>query len=190
MGFVVAPIYQFVLAEVPIENAGSASGVINAMGQIGGAIGIAVIGTIFFGHIEIGAAASVESVRPDLVADMQDIGVPKSQLPKLTRSFETCFTDRAGAKDLSAEPESCRSGEAALTKNEESDPEAIAAIRNSLAARGKEANQRNFIEAVEHTLIWEIVALGLVFCVTFLLPPRPRSKAELDRIAGETGMHS
>ena len=190
MGFVVAPIYQFVLAEVPIENAGSASGVINAMGQIGGAIGIAVIGTIFFGHIETGAAASVESVRPDLVADMQDIGVPKSQLPKLTRSFETCFTDRAGAKDLSAEPESCRSGEAALTKNEESDPEAIAAIRNSLAARGKEANQRNFIEAVEHTLIWEIVALGLVFCVTFLLPPRPRSKAELDRIAGETGMHS
>ena len=34
----VAPIYQFILAEVDIKDAGSASGVINAMGQIGGDI--------------------------------------------------------------------------------------------------------------------------------------------------------
>jgi EmrB/QacA subfamily drug resistance transporter len=188
MGFVVAPIYQFILAEVPIKDAGSASGVINAMGQIGGAIGIAVIGTVFFGLIGTGAQESVQSVRPDLVADMTDIGVPKSQLPKLTSSFETCFTDRANAKDLSSEPASCKRGEAALAENEESDPQSIAAIRASLTARGKEANQRNFIDAVENTLIWEIAALGLVFCVTFLLPPRPRSKEELARIAAETGI--
>ncbi len=188
MGCVVAPIYQFILAEVEIKDAGSASGVINAMGQIGGAIGIAVIGTIFFGLIGTGALSSVESVRPDLIADMQDIGVPRKELPKLTHSFETCFSDRANAKDPLAKPESCQSGEDALARNEDSDPESIAAIRASLTLRGKEANQRNFTDAVEYTLIWEIVALGIVFCVTFLLPPRPRSKEELARIAAETGM--
>ena len=76
-------------------------------------------------------------------------------------------------------PESCQRGEAALTRNEASDPQSIAAIRASLDARGKEANQRNFSEAIERTLIWQIVALGGVFALTFLLPPRPRSKAEL-----------
>jgi hypothetical protein len=188
MGFVVAPIYQFILAEVPIDDAGSASGVINAMGQIGGAIGIAVIGTIFFGHIGSGARSAVESVRPDIVADMEDVGVPKSQLPKLTGSFETCFTDRANAKDLTASPESCQRGEKALKDNEDSDPDSIAAIRASLTARGHEANQRNFTDAVEYTLIWEIIALGVIFCVTFLLPPRPRSKEEMARIAAEAGL--
>lgn len=188
MGFVVAPIYQFILAEVAIKDAGSASGVINAMGQIGGAVGIAVIGTIFFGLIGSGAASSVASVRPELVQDMSEIGVPKKSMPKLTGSFETCFTDRANAKDLTSSPASCQRGEDALKRNEESDPESIAAIRASLTARGKEANQRNFTEAVEHTLIWEIVALGVVFALTFLLPPRPRSKAELARIAAETGI--
>ena len=57
-------------------------------------------------------------------------------------------------------PESCQRGEAALARNEASDPQSIAAIRASLDARGKEANQRNFSEAVERTLIWEIGALG------------------------------
>jgi EmrB/QacA subfamily drug resistance transporter len=188
MGFVVAPIYQFILAEVSIDVAGSASGVINAMGQIGGAVGIAVIGTIFFGLIGSGAATSVASVRPELVQDMAEIGVPRKSIPKVTGNFETCFTDRANAKDLSSNPASCQSGEDALKRNEESDPDSIAAIRTSLKQRGKEANQRNFTEAVEHTLIWEIAALGVIFALTFLLPPRPRSKAELARIAAETGI--
>ena len=39
MGCVVAPIYPFILAQVPVGDAGSASGVINAVGQVGGAIG-------------------------------------------------------------------------------------------------------------------------------------------------------
>jgi hypothetical protein len=37
-----------VLAGVDDDEVGSASGVLNAMQQLGGAIGIAVIGTIFF----------------------------------------------------------------------------------------------------------------------------------------------
>ena len=43
-----APLFDFVLAGVDDHEVGSASGVLNAMQQLGGAIGIAVIGTLFF----------------------------------------------------------------------------------------------------------------------------------------------
>ena len=48
MGAMLAPLFDFVLAGVEDDEVGSASGVLNAMQQLGGAIGIAVIGTIFF----------------------------------------------------------------------------------------------------------------------------------------------
>ena len=43
-----APLFDFVLAGVDDDEVGSASGVLNAMQQLGGALGIAVIGTVFF----------------------------------------------------------------------------------------------------------------------------------------------
>jgi EmrB/QacA subfamily drug resistance transporter len=48
MGAMLAPLFDFVLAGVEDHEVGSASGVLNAMQQLGGAIGIAVIGTLFF----------------------------------------------------------------------------------------------------------------------------------------------
>jgi EmrB/QacA subfamily drug resistance transporter len=48
MGAMLAPLFDFVLAGVGDDEVGSASGVLNAMQQLGGALGIAVIGTIFF----------------------------------------------------------------------------------------------------------------------------------------------
>jgi len=48
MGALLAPLFDFVLAGVDDDEVGSASGVLNAMQQLGGAIGIAVLGTVFF----------------------------------------------------------------------------------------------------------------------------------------------
>jgi len=48
IGMVVAPLFDFILAAVTDAEAGSASGVVNAMQQLAGAVGIAVIGTVFF----------------------------------------------------------------------------------------------------------------------------------------------
>jgi hypothetical protein len=188
MGCVVAPIYAFILAEVPVKDAGSASGVINTVQQVGGAIGVAVVGVVFFGLIGSQAATSVASVRDQLTADLSDIGVPKSQLPRVTTSFETCFVDRANAKDLSAVPESCQRAQDALAKNESADPQSVQAIREALEARGLEANRRNFISAIEWTLVFQIVALAVIFFLTFLLPARPRSKEEMEKLAAEGGI--
>jgi len=48
MGMLLAPLFDFVLAGVADHEVGSASGVLNAVQQLSGAIGIAAIGTVFF----------------------------------------------------------------------------------------------------------------------------------------------
>jgi EmrB/QacA subfamily drug resistance transporter len=48
VGLIVAPLFSFIIAGVADEEVGSASGVLNALQQLGSAIGVAVLGTIFF----------------------------------------------------------------------------------------------------------------------------------------------
>jgi MFS family permease len=48
IGMLISPLFDFILASVTDAEVGSASGVLEAMQQLAGAIGIAVIGTIFF----------------------------------------------------------------------------------------------------------------------------------------------
>ncbi len=48
IGLVVAPMFDIVIASVSDEETGSASGVLNASQQLAGAVGVAVLGTIFF----------------------------------------------------------------------------------------------------------------------------------------------
>jgi EmrB/QacA subfamily drug resistance transporter len=50
-GFFIAPNVQFIVATVDPAEAGAASGVISTMQRIGSAIGIAVIGSVFFGNL-------------------------------------------------------------------------------------------------------------------------------------------
>jgi EmrB/QacA subfamily drug resistance transporter len=48
MGLLVAPMFDIVLGGVEEHEVGSASGVLNTLQQLGGAVGIAVLGTVFF----------------------------------------------------------------------------------------------------------------------------------------------
>jgi MFS family permease len=48
MGAILAPLFDIVLAGVDDDEVGSASGTLNAMQQLGAALGIAVLGTVFF----------------------------------------------------------------------------------------------------------------------------------------------
>jgi EmrB/QacA subfamily drug resistance transporter len=48
LGLVAAPLFDIVLASVTEREIGSASGVLNAVQQLAGSIGVAVLGTVFF----------------------------------------------------------------------------------------------------------------------------------------------
>ena len=54
LALLVIPLVSVVLAAVPAAAAGGASGVFSTAQQLGGAIGVAVVGSVFFGHIEEG----------------------------------------------------------------------------------------------------------------------------------------
>jgi len=146
-----------------------------------------VIGVIFFGLIGSRADVSVDSVKTDLSADIVAAGVPSFAAPSVISSFQTCFHDRANAKDFSVAPESCKQAEAAQASFAASQPELAKKVGAVIETYAKEANQHNFTGSLVRTLLWQIAALVVIFFLTFLLPPKPRTEEELARIAEETG---
>jgi len=62
-GLFIAPNAQFIVATVDPSEAGAASGVIGVMQRVGSAVGIAVVGSVFFGTL------TVTGTTPDAVAE-------------------------------------------------------------------------------------------------------------------------
>jgi hypothetical protein len=185
MGCVVAPIYPFILAQVPVADAGSASGVINAVGQVGGAIGVAAVGVVFFGLIGSQATVSVDSVRGALTADLTAAGLSEVAVPQVVAAFETCFHDRANAKDLSDVPASCAEAEKAEAAFAAADPVLAAKIGAIVARHAQEASHRDFSAAMMRTLTWQVAALFGVSLITFFLPMRPKRREKLEAAGAE-----
>ncbi|WP_345646104.1 MFS transporter [Streptomyces siamensis] len=69
MGFIVAPLTDAVLSEVPREHSGSASGLINTVQQMGNALGLGLVSVLFFG--EIGDRLTAAQVGPAFVNAFQ-----------------------------------------------------------------------------------------------------------------------
>ena len=59
MGMVTAPLISTVLAGISPRHAGEASGVLSTMQQVGNAVGVAIIGVIFYGVLGRGAGRTV-----------------------------------------------------------------------------------------------------------------------------------
>ncbi|MEU3840820.1 MFS transporter [Streptomyces sp. NPDC028635] len=69
MGLIVAPLTDAVLSQVPREHAGSASGLINTVQQMGNALGLGLVSVVFFG--EIGDRLTRAEVGPAFVHAFQ-----------------------------------------------------------------------------------------------------------------------
>lgn len=68
MGIALPPLFDFILAGVRLDQVGSASGVLNATQQFGGALGIAVFATIFFSYIDDHSAAGTSMANTALLS--------------------------------------------------------------------------------------------------------------------------
>jgi hypothetical protein len=91
--------------------------------------------------------------------------------------FETCFQDRASAKDPSAVPPSCQR---VAGQGQER-------VGRVVASTAEVARKRNFSDAFERTLLFEVAVFLLCLLLTFLLPdPRGRAqgRAPLEVAAG------
>jgi EmrB/QacA subfamily drug resistance transporter len=68
LGMLISPLFDFILASVTDEEVGSASGVLNAVQQLAGAVGVAAIGTVFFSVL--GHAGFVAAVNRCLLVEL------------------------------------------------------------------------------------------------------------------------
>jgi hypothetical protein len=89
MGLLLAPFFDIVLAGVALPLVGSASGVLNAVQQLGAAVGVASLGTVFFqvavgGDLEAGFRVVLWVVAATVVA----AGALTVLLPRHARSDE------------------------------------------------------------------------------------------------------
>ncbi|WP_438829128.1 MFS transporter [Streptomyces hintoniae] len=110
MGLIVAPLTDAVLSGVPREHAGSASGLINTVQQMGNALGLGLVSVVFFG--EIGDRLTPAQVGPAFVDAFQNalgwvavvmaaIFVLMLALPKRpAQHLEGAGTDEPGGPDV------------------------------------------------------------------------------------------
>jgi EmrB/QacA subfamily drug resistance transporter len=162
LGSVVAPLVTVVLAGIRGQDAGAASGVLSTVQQVGGAIGVALIGVIFFGLLGSQAAGVADDLIPGLRGGLQAAGVPAAVTGQVAAGFRTCFEDRSNAKDPAAVPASCARGQAQA--------QAQPQVGRVVAATADTARRQNFSQAFQRTLLFEVVVFGVCFLLMFLLP--------------------
>ncbi|MEU9031498.1 MFS transporter [Streptomyces sp. NPDC048383] len=68
MGMIIAPLTDLILADVPHEHAGSASGLTSTTIQLGQAVGVALSSIVFFDHLGPGGPAGQAARIPDAFA--------------------------------------------------------------------------------------------------------------------------
>jgi EmrB/QacA subfamily drug resistance transporter len=94
LGMLVSPLFDFVLASVTDAETGSASGVLNALQQLAGAVGVAVIGTIFFSAL--GRHGYVDAISRCLLVELGTMPVLAlliAMLPKHAREQHAAELD-------------------------------------------------------------------------------------------------
>jgi EmrB/QacA subfamily drug resistance transporter len=161
LGAVIAPLADIVLARVPTQDAGSASGVFNTGLQLGNSIGIAVIGVIFFGLLGTQSGAAATSVAPALRTNLVAAGMPAQYTTPIETQFRACLHDRLVAADPTITPASCK-------------PKAGQAIspvaHRAIAAAGASAVRDDFVASVVRTLWFQVGVFFLSFLLMFVLP--------------------
>jgi MFS family permease len=86
MGLFIVPVFDTIIAAVTDAETGSASGVLNAIQQLGGAVGVAVLGTVFFSALHsAGFAGALQHTLWWQVAGLGAVLVVSPLLPARAR---------------------------------------------------------------------------------------------------------
>lgn len=165
MGFVFGTLVASVLSGVDARHAGSASGTMNAIQQLGSAVGVALIGVVFFGSLNHAAASSFQSVAPTMQSTLQQANIPFNEQAVSITDMRQCYIDRSTEKDPSITPPSCAvANQSPIAHN----PLISQLIYRQIAR----ANDINFYTAFRGSMIFSIAILVIAFFATFALPAR------------------
>ena len=154
-----------VLAGIARDDAGAASGVLVTAQQIGGALGVALIGVALFGALAGHAPVVSGALAPDLARQLAGTAAGGTTGATVA-GFRACADDRARSNEPATIPASCRDLTAGAA-----DPASASVV----AAFLQRANARNYANAFA---VGMLAATGLllaaVACALALpRPPRP-----------------
>ena len=166
LGCFAAPNTTVILSGVPLRQAGQASGVLSTGQQVGGALGVALIGLVYFGVLGSHAATSAQSPQPALRRDLVAAGLPPQAVEPAVAGFRTCFVDRSAASDPSAQPASCRRRPAVGDVDG-------AAVSRAYAEAARRALRDDFSTAVRWGLAYEVLVFALAGLLVLRLPESP-----------------
>ncbi len=164
LGAVISPLVTIVLAGVPPRDAGSASGVLTTFQQLGGAIGVAIVGVVFFAQLGSQAPAAASAVTPQLRAQLVATHLPQAQMSGAIAHFTHCFTAAASSSDPTVPAPGCESLQQA--------PDSPTSAAFLSAAHRALAN--DYIASIKVTLFFN-VGFWLLAALLALLLPRLRT---------------
>jgi EmrB/QacA subfamily drug resistance transporter len=162
MGIAMAPFFNIVLAGVDDHETGSASGALTSVQQLGGAFGIAVLGTIFFALLPGTVTHHVDSSASELRTVLTASGVPAQTQPAVSAGLRACLADRVSENDPDVVPASCQGAGSAQNQ----DPK--------ISAYVSEQVKSGFRDATIRTTGVVLLLLLLAFGLSFFLPRQAR----------------
>ncbi|RSM78121.1 MFS transporter [Kibdelosporangium aridum] len=158
MGLCVSILANVVLADVPLHAAGAGSGVTNAVIQLGTAVGVAIIGVIFFGLTAGRADTHAQAVTAQLEQRLGQAGITGTAASEVVAGFRQCYQDKESSPDPAAVPASCR----AVT----ADPRAAGPVQEAMMT----ARENNFAGTASSSLWYNAGVFALALLLTPFLP--------------------
>ena len=137
--------------------------------QLGGAIGVAVVGVVFFGLLSSRAPTAVATITPQLQAQLAAAHVPPAQANAEIATFTQCFKEQAASSDPSQPIPGCQTPSTA--------PSQVSAAFSTAA---QQALGRDFVTSVERILFFNVGFWALTGLLSMLLPrvrPQPVAAA-------------
>ncbi len=178
LGLFIGPASAATLEKVPPAGAGSASGVITTLQQVGGALGVALISLVFFSFFAVNGGSAARAELPKVTAQLRTLAIPKGFVSEGESAFVTCIVDRAAQKDVSRLPESCLIIGGAI--EQAPIPSALKTkLINLLLADGNSAVSRDFVLSLRETLGYEIAVFAGAILLLALAPSARRRPAKL-----------
>jgi EmrB/QacA subfamily drug resistance transporter len=167
MGLAMAPFFNIVLAGVDDHETGSASGALTSVQQLGGAFGIAVLGTIFFALLPGAVTHHVDSSAAKLRTVLTATGVPAAAQPEVAAGLRACLADRVSENDPDVVPPSCRDDAGSAPSQ---DPK--------IGAYVGEQVRSGFRDTTIRTTGVTVLLLLLAFGLSFFLPHQARPEED------------
>jgi EmrB/QacA subfamily drug resistance transporter len=170
LGFVISPVVDIVLGGVPVEHAGSGSGVLSTADQLGAAAGVAVIGVLFFNLLAGQAVPGADTALPELRKELTAAGVAAPAQDTIAANFRACAKESGKNEDAGAPPAVCRHivPAGAVPAGQEQ------RVGQALAKASDKARKEGYAKATGHVLWYEVGVIGLGFLLTFMLPKYAR----------------